>query len=74
MPISKFKCRDCGKEFAKILVSLGDAPKSCPICGAASPEDLGAAFHADPRQMERGSCVSCDSCGDEVGSGIRAPT
>ena len=37
MPILNYKCTQCGKEFAKILMSLENAPKNCPVCDA---EDL----------------------------------
>ena len=70
MPISRYKCRKCGKEFAKIYFNLEDAPQKCPVCDAPSLEELGAAFHPDARQMERALCVSCDSCAEEGSCGI----
>ncbi len=67
MPISKYKCKECGKEFAKILLSLENAPSKCPVCGAPETEELGAAFNPDSRLIERLSCFSCDSCSEETG-------
>ena len=41
MPILKFQCINCGKEFAKIFVDSSAPPKSCPVCGASSLEVSG---------------------------------
>ncbi|MDQ7785355.1 MAG: zinc ribbon domain-containing protein [Desulfomonilaceae bacterium] len=67
MPITKYRCADCGKEFAKILLKTEDAPSKCPVCGATELEDFGAAFDPDARLIERLSCFSCDSCGEQSG-------
>lgn len=70
MPVSKYKCTDCGKEFAKIYFNLEDAPRKCPVCEATNLEELGAAFDYDIRQLQRLSCTSCDSCSEETGCAI----
>jgi putative FmdB family regulatory protein len=62
MPALKYKCNDCGKEFAKIFFSLDNAPRECPVCGAEHIDELGPAFHADSEQIQRAVCVSCDTC------------
>ncbi|MEI8182870.1 MAG: FmdB family zinc ribbon protein [Desulfomonile sp.] len=65
MPILKYKCNECGKEFTKIFVNPEKAPRECPVCGSANPEEVGAAFNAEDKSLDRFFCVSCDSCGDE---------
>ena len=64
MPIPKYKCRECGKEFAKILTSVDNTPKHCPVCGASEPEEIGPAFEYNASTLQRLSCASCDACGD----------
>jgi putative FmdB family regulatory protein len=64
MPIPKYRCRECGKEFAKIFINPENAPKQCPVCFAIEPEYLGPAFESDLSQLQRLSCASCDSCGE----------
>lgn len=70
MPILKYRCNSCGKEFPKILVDPAQAPSGCPVCGAVEIEELGAAFNAENVSLERLLCQSCDSCGVEGGCGI----
>jgi putative FmdB family regulatory protein len=65
MPILKFRCNDCGKEFAKILFTEAAIPKECPVCGAGNPEELGSVFGGESGLSQRRLCTSCDSCGDE---------
>jgi putative FmdB family regulatory protein len=62
MPILKYKCVECGKEFAKIMFSLDDAPKGCPVCGAESPLEAGQAFSDAEGLAARRLCTSCDTC------------
>jgi len=66
MPILKYRCAQCGKEFAKILVNTGNAPKQCPVCSAPSPVEIGEAFTYDATSLNRYACDSCDSCGVEA--------
>ena len=66
MPILKYKCQACGKEFAKILLNPDSAAKSCPVCGAEELVESGAAFHQDRSSAERMMSISCDSCGDNM--------
>ncbi len=66
MPILKFVCHGCGKEFAKIFTDPANAPKYCPVCGADQLEELGPAFHPDVMQMRRSACVACDSCDQAI--------
>lgn len=68
MPILKYKCRECGKEFAKIFSDPSQAPKECTVCRAPDPEELGNAFHTDPQSWARHFCTDCDSCEAEGGS------
>lgn len=65
MPILNYKCRECGKEFAKIFFAEGNAPRECPVCRASRLEELGAAFNPDRGSLERQMCASCETCGDE---------
>ncbi|MGB6064629.1 MAG: zinc ribbon domain-containing protein [Desulfomonilaceae bacterium] len=73
MPILNYKCRECGKEFAKIFFAEEDAPRECPVCHAEGPEELGPAFNQDRESLKRLLCVSCETCGDE-GSCSEAPS
>jgi putative FmdB family regulatory protein len=70
MPILKYRCGDCGKEFAKIIVNEQYVPFECPVCGSKELAENGAAFNVDPAQMERALCMSCDSCEDESSCGL----
>lgn len=65
MPILKFRCTDCGKEFAKILMEESQVPSRCPVCGAADPEELGPAFNLERASLARYGCTSCDTCGGD---------
>jgi putative FmdB family regulatory protein len=62
MPALKYKCNDCGKEFAKIFFSVSHVPRACPVCKAENLEELGPAFTVDREQLTRALCVSCDTC------------
>jgi putative FmdB family regulatory protein len=66
MPILNYRCRECGKEFAKILMNDNNAPRSCPVCGAPEPIEEGPAFSQDASATERMLCTSCDSCADTL--------
>jgi putative FmdB family regulatory protein len=70
MPILRYQCERCGKEFAKIIVDPEHAPKNCPVCESARITEMGPAFQTDPEQMKRALCMSCDSCEDEQSCGI----
>ena len=37
MPIFDFKCKECDKEFEK-LVRAADIPPECPMCGSKDTE------------------------------------
>lgn len=64
MSVINYRCLECGKEFAKIVLKPDNAPRSCPVCRAAGPVELGPAFHQDTTSLERTMCSTCDSCGD----------
>jgi putative FmdB family regulatory protein len=64
MSIMNYRCLACGKEFAKIILNLDNAPRSCPVCQAADPVEVGPAFRQDASSLERVMCSSCDVCGD----------
>ena len=66
MPILKFQCGDCGKEFAKIFFDPGDAPRTCPVCGATGLREAGEAFEYDAESLERPACVSCEACEEQA--------
>lgn len=79
MPILKFHCNDCEKEFAKIFFSPEQAPKTCTVCGSENIREQGAAFHADAQTAARSLGASCDptgeSCGDGCGTcGVAVPS
>ncbi|MCA1959180.1 MAG: zinc ribbon domain-containing protein [Desulfomonile sp.] len=63
MPITRYRCRSCGKEFVKIFFEPENAPRACTVCGAVDLEDMGPAFDATARP--RFACASCISCGPE---------
>jgi putative FmdB family regulatory protein len=73
MPILRYECGDCGKEFAKIFFNLEDAPKVCPVCGAEDLRELGRAFDYEAKSLERAACVSCETCGEEDASCAAGP-
>jgi putative FmdB family regulatory protein len=65
MPISKFKCGDCGKEFAKIHTGAADETIKCPVCRSENTSELGAAFEPSGARLPGFSCDdSCDTCAD----------
>ena len=66
MPIMKFRCGDCGKEFAKIYFSSQHAPKACTLCGAENLEELGPAFPVEEAVSQRPMCMTCDACEDSM--------
>ena len=74
MPILNYKCRDCGKQFAKIFFTEQGAPRECPVFRSAEIEELGPAFNPDRRSLERLMCVSCETCGDEGPRSIGTPS
>jgi len=70
MPILKYRCTGCGKEFAKIVFDPDKFPRSCPVCGTGNPEEVGDAFGDAEYALKRPACVSCDTCGDEGACGV----
>lgn len=67
MPVLKYRCNHCGKEFAKIFLTPETAPRECPVCRAPKPEALGPAFHYDAQMIKRAVCTSCDACETDEG-------
>jgi len=65
MPINRYKCRECGKEFSKIFFTAENAPRDCPVCRATNLDELGPAFQADEQMARRVMGVSCETCADE---------
>lgn len=65
MPILKFRCRSCSKEWAKIIANPEDSPRQCPVCGEAGPEEMGPAFSYEGKSLERLMSVTCGTCGEE---------
>ncbi len=66
MPILKYTCNECGKEFAKIIVKPEFAPKECPVCGHEGIVEAGNAFKVDKEQIARAMGMSCDSCDEDA--------
>lgn len=64
MSIMNYRCLECGKEFAKIILNPDSAPRSCPVCKAADPVEVGPAFRQDTASLEQMMCSTCDSCSD----------
>ncbi len=64
MSVMNYKCGECGKEFAKLLLSPVHVPKKCPVCGNEDVRELGKAFVEDATVLKRAMCSSCDTCGD----------
>jgi len=73
MPILNYKCRECGKEFAKIFFAEEKAPSECPVCRSTGLEKLGPAFNPDRELLARLMGVSCETCAGE-GSCSTAPS
>lgn len=71
MPILKYRCNTCGKEFPKIVTSPEKKPKKCFVCGADTVEEIGEAFTDNAGTFERFFCQSCDSCSEEHTCGIK---
>ena len=69
MPITKYRCEECGNEFAKIFFTPEQAPRKCPACGTENIVGLGEAFEPDTQQAQRAMCISCDSCSEENSCG-----
>lgn len=65
MPILKYRCADCGKEFAKILMEENQVPTQCPVCGAGDLQEVGPAFSVERTLLARYGCTSCDTCEGE---------
>ena len=72
MPIMKYRCQDCGKEFSKIFFSEDQVPKNCPVCGAPNIEEAGHTFKVDNDLAKSVLCVSCESCSDESCGSVRS--
>jgi putative FmdB family regulatory protein len=72
MPVMRYRCDGCGKEFAKIFFEFDQAPQSCPVCGNADVHELGHAFSQDPETIARVWRGSCESCEDEGGCSVAA--
>lgn len=64
MAVMNYKCAECGKEFAKLLLSPLHAPSKCPVCGKEDVREMGPAFVEDGTVLKRALCSSCDTCGD----------
>lgn len=64
MPILKFRCRTCEKEFPKIFLKPEQAPRTCPVCGADDIVIIGPAFEETDDRRKRALCMTCDSCGE----------
>jgi len=62
MPILKFSCKDCGKEFPKIIISVDSMPQKCIVCGSQNLEERGDAFEKTQDALSRYFCDSCDTC------------
>lgn len=62
MAILKFFCKDCGKEFPKIIVSSDSMPRKCTVCGSENLEQRGNAFEGSQDSLSRYMCDSCDTC------------
>lgn len=65
MPILKYVCVECGKEFSKIFFSLEHAPTKCPVCSSEHISELGDTFKTDQDLASRVLCMSCNSCSDD---------
>ncbi|MBM4326483.1 MAG: zinc ribbon domain-containing protein [Deltaproteobacteria bacterium] len=68
MPILKYRCSVCEKEFAKIFFRPEAAPRACPVCGAKDPIEMGPAFDSGEQSIARAMCGSCDACGGDDAS------
>jgi len=75
MPIFRYHCSQCGKEF-ELLLPRADAPAACPGCGSEKPERqlnrIGAIKSAGPASCAmRNDCPSAGghSCGCGCGCG-----
>ncbi len=71
MPILKYRCLACGKEFPKIVITPEKAPRKCLVCGAETIKEVGEAFTNRAGSLERFFCQSCDSCSGDISCGIK---
>lgn len=71
MPILKYRCLDCGKEFSKIFFSDDNAPTCCTVCGTSNIVESGPTFKTDNALAEKVLCMSCDTCSDEGCGNVR---
>jgi putative FmdB family regulatory protein len=65
MPILSYRCQECGKEFSKIFFNQEHAPRTCPVCGASDPAEVGPTFEVDEKAIARAVGTSCGDCEDE---------
>ncbi len=72
MPILKYSCIECGKEFSKIFFSEQYAPTKCPVCASDNISVLGDTFKSDEALASRVLCASCSSCSDDSCGQTRA--
>lgn len=71
MPILKYLCHSCGKEFPKIVITPDKAPEKCIVCGAETVEEIGEAFATTAGAVERFFCQSCDTCSGDLSCSIK---
>jgi len=71
MPVLKYVCHTCGKEFPKIVTSPDKVPTKCIVCGAETLEEIGEAFPNNAVTLDRFFCNSCDSCTEDQSCGIK---
>lgn len=62
MPIFEFRCRECGKEFERLVFSSDEGNVACPQCGSGCTEKVMSVFAcaASPR-MSAGTSSSTPS-------------
>jgi putative FmdB family regulatory protein len=66
MPILKYRCTVCGKEFAKIFFKPENSPRQCPVCAAPLPQEIGPAFDHDLRSSNKLVCGTCQACEEQA--------
>ena len=64
MPIYEYRCRDCGRVFARIRsVASSSEPIDCPHCASDRTERLPSTFAAGPSGSGFGGSAGTSSCG-----------
>jgi len=61
MPIYEYRCKECGKGFEKLLLSLSEQV-ACPYCKSGSLEKMMSACNTVGSDKGSAECAAADYC------------